>query len=217
MSKAVKKVPALRRRSKTPPAVPGAAESPEDARTPLFQIEVGKTEIYQGELVPISASLFVPRSVMLRRVGLIEVNKSDFAIARFPQQADQTETVINGVGYIVVTYRSMLSALHAGDLKVGPASCELLFEVYDEDPRSMRRSRALPGASPRSRVMLWAVTASARRSRRGRCAGRCGRPPGRRYARPWPGRGWRAGRVPRPGAGAAPPCAGGAVARAARW
>jgi hypothetical protein len=84
--------------------------------------------------------VFVPRSVMLRRVGLIEVNKSDFAIARFPQQADQTETVINGVGYIVVTYRSMLSALHAGDLKVGPASCELLYEVYQEDQRGMRRS-----------------------------------------------------------------------------
>lgn len=121
------------------PAVPGAAAA-EDASTPLFQIEVGKTEVYQGELVPISASLFVPRSVMLRRVGLIEVNKSDFAISRFPQQADQTETVINGVGYIVVTYRSMLSALHAGDLKVGPASCELLYEVYQEDQRGMRRS-----------------------------------------------------------------------------
>ena len=120
------------------PAVPGAAA--EDASTPLFQIEVGKTEVYQGELVPISASLFVPRSVMLRRVGLIEVNKSDFAIARFPQQPDQTETVINGVGYIMLTYRSMLSALHAGDLKVGPASCELLYEVYQEDQRGMRRS-----------------------------------------------------------------------------
>lgn len=122
------------------PAADTPPRSAEDASIPLFQIEVGKTEVYQGEVVPISASLFVPRSVMLRRVGLIEVNKSDFAIARFPQQADQTETIINGVGYIVITYRSTLSALHAGDLKVGPASCELLFEVYDEDTqRQMRR------------------------------------------------------------------------------
>lgn len=121
------------------PAAPGNPGS-DDANTPLFQIEVGKTEVYQGEVVPISASLFVPRSVMLRRVGLIEVNKSDFAIARFPQQADQTETVINGIGYIVITYRSTLSALHAGDLKVGPANCELLFEVYaEDDARQMRR------------------------------------------------------------------------------
>lgn len=121
-----------------PPTAPGGAG--EDANAPLLQIEVGKTEVYQGEVVPISATFFVPRSVMLRRVGLIEVNKSDFAIARFPQQADQTETVINGVGYGVITYRSTLSALHAGDLKVGPATCELLFEVYDEDSRQQRRS-----------------------------------------------------------------------------
>lgn len=120
-----------------PPTAPGGAG--EDANAPLLQIEVGKTEVYQGEVVPISATFFVPRSVMLRRVGLIEVNKSDFAIARFPQQADQTETVINGVGYGVITYRSTLSALHAGDLKVGPATCELLFEVYDEDSRQQRR------------------------------------------------------------------------------
>ncbi len=122
-----------------PPAAPGA---PEDASVPLFQIEVGKTEVYQGEVVPISASLFVPRNnVMLRRVGMIEINKSDFAIARFPQQSDQSETVINGVGYIVITSRSTLSALHAGDLKVGPATSELLYEVYDEDTQRQLRSR----------------------------------------------------------------------------
>ena len=137
---------------------PAAPEAADDAATPLFQIEVGKTEIYQGEVVPISASLYVPRSVTLRRVGLIEVNKSDFAISRFPQQADQSETVINGVGYVVITYRSTLSALHAGDLKVGPATCELLFEVYDTNTQNQMR-RGLPfgmimgGAEPRKQVV----------------------------------------------------------------
>ncbi|MCB1279536.1 BatD family protein [Prosthecobacter sp.] len=122
------------------PANAAPPGTPEDANMPLFQIEVGKTEVYQGEVVPISARLFVPRSVMLRRVGLIEVEKNDFAIARFPQQADQANERINDIDYIVVTYRSMLSALHAGDLKVGPATCELLFEVYDENAqRQMRR------------------------------------------------------------------------------
>jgi hypothetical protein len=140
------------------PAAPAAPDGVDDATTPLFQIEVGKTEVHQGEVVPISAMLYVPRSVMLRRVGLIEVNKSDFAIARFPQQADQTETVINGIGYVVITYRSTLSALHAGDLKVGPATCELLFEVYDEDSQRQMR-RGLPfgmimgGAEPRKQVV----------------------------------------------------------------
>lgn len=123
-----------------PPTPASPPEAAEDASMPLFQIEVGKTEVYQGEVVPISATLFVPRSITLRRVGLIDVSKSDFAIARFPQQADQAPTSINGIDYITVTYRSTLSALHAGDLKVGPATCELLYEVYNEDEqRQMRR------------------------------------------------------------------------------
>jgi len=142
--------------SESPTAASTAAEDP---TIPLFQIEVGKTEIYQGEVVPISASLFVPRgSVMLRRVGLIEVNKSDFAIARFPQQADQNPQRINDIDYVVITYRSTLSALHAGDLKVGPATCELLYEVFDEATQR-QMSRGLPfgmimgGAEPRKQVV----------------------------------------------------------------
>ncbi len=137
----------------------GTPNAAEDANIPLFQIEVGKTEVYQGEVVPISASLFVPRSsVMLRRIGMIEVNKSDFAIARFPQQADQSAQRINDIDYVVMTFRSTLSALHAGDLKVGPASCELVFEVYDANTQR-QMSRGLPfgmimgGAEPRKLVV----------------------------------------------------------------
>lgn len=142
------------------PTVPGAPNASDDSLTPLFQIEVGKTEFYQGEVVPITASFYVPRrNVAMRRIGLIEVNKNDFAIARFPQQSDQTETVINGVGYMVITYRSVLSALHPGDLKVGPASCEVLFDVMEEDPRQMRRGMpfgmglAMGGGETRKQVL----------------------------------------------------------------
>ena len=116
------------------PASPAAPQG-DELTTPLFQIEVGKTELYQGEVVPLSASLYIPRRVALRRVGLIDVTKSDFAVARFPQNAEQSETVINGIGYIVYTYRTTLSPLQAGDLKVGPASVELVYEVMDDRQR----------------------------------------------------------------------------------
>lgn len=142
--------------SESPTTVSGASE---DTSVPLLQIEVGKTEVYQGEVVPITASLFVPRNrVMLRRVGLIEVAKNDFAVARFPQQADQTMQRVNDIDYMVVTYRSTLSALHSGDFKVGPASCELLFEVFDDNAQR-QMSRGLPfglvmgGAETRKQVV----------------------------------------------------------------
>lgn len=106
--------------------------SQDDANRPILQIELGKKEIYQGEVVPVNVSLYVPRQVQLRRLGLIEMEKSDFAIARFPQTNEQSSTVIDGIGYYVLTFRSTLSSLRTGDLKVGPANLELLVEVPAE-------------------------------------------------------------------------------------
>jgi len=104
-------------------------QAQDDANQPILQIELGKKEIYQSEVVPVNVSLYVPRQVQLRRLGLIEMEKSDFAIARFPQTNEQSSTVIDGIGYYVLTFRSTLSSLRTGDLKVGPAKLELLVEV----------------------------------------------------------------------------------------
>lgn len=110
----------------------------DDANKPILQIELGKKEIYQGEVVPVNVSLYVPRQVQLRRLGLIEMEKSDFAIARFPQTNEQSSTIIDGVGYYVLTFRSTLSSLRVGEMKVGPASLELLVETPVEgQQRSM--------------------------------------------------------------------------------
>lgn len=111
----------------------GQPQTKDEANQPILQIELGKKEIYQGEVVPVNVSLYVPRQVQLRRLGLIEMEKSDFAIARFPQTNEQTSTVIDGIGYYVLTFRSTLSSLRTGDLKVGPANLELLIEVPMQD------------------------------------------------------------------------------------
>jgi hypothetical protein len=121
-------------------AFPNASngQTAEDKNAPILQIELGKKEIYQGEVVPVNCSLYVPRQTQLRRLGLIEIAKSDFAIARFPQTNEQTSTVIDGIGYYVLTFRSTLSSLRTGDLKVGPATLELLVEVPMEgQPRQI--------------------------------------------------------------------------------
>lgn len=105
----------------------------DDALQPILQIEPGRKEIYQGEVMQLNCSLYVPRQLQLRRLGLVEIEKSDFAIARFPQQSDQTMTTIDGVGYYVLTFRSTLSSLRTGELKVGPATMEILVDVPIEN------------------------------------------------------------------------------------
>ncbi len=113
--------------------IPPPGSSANKTEEAFLQLEVGKTEIYQGELVPLSASLFVPRQMGLRRFGLIDINKDDFAIQRFPQQAEQSLEVIGNTGYNVFIFRSTLSALRTGDLKIGPAKQELLVEIQGQD------------------------------------------------------------------------------------
>ncbi len=128
--------------SGNPSGTAGGNEA-EDRFSPLLQLEVGKTEFYQGEVIPLSAVLYVPRNVSLRRLGLVDMSKTDFAIARFPQQSEQGSTEIDGIGYYVMTFRSTLSALRTGDLKVGPATMDILLEVPVEGGR-----RAAPPGFP---------------------------------------------------------------------
>lgn len=118
----------------------------DDALQPILQIEPGRKEIYQGEVMQLNCSLYVPRQLQLRRLGLVEIEKSDFAIARFPQQSDQTMTTIDGIGYYVLTFRSTLSSLRTGELKVGPASMEILVDVPVEN--AGRQGNFPPGFPP---------------------------------------------------------------------
>lgn len=122
----------------------GMAAEEADGNRPILQLELGKKEIYQGEVMPLNCTLYIPRQTQLRRIGLVDIEKSDFAIARFPQQSDQTMTVIDGVSYIVLTFRSTLSSLRTGELKVGPATMEILVEV-PVDGGNQRRNMFPPG------------------------------------------------------------------------
>lgn len=121
-----------------------AGQGGEDKNAPILQIELPKKEIYQGEVVPVTCVLYVPRQTQLRRIGLIEIAKSDFAIARFPQTNEQTSTIIDGQSYYVLSFRSTLSSLRTGDLKVGPANLEMLIEV----PMEGQQRQILPPGFP---------------------------------------------------------------------
>ncbi len=98
---------------------------------PILQMHLTRTEFYQGEVVPITATLFIPRvqELELQRTGLIEVEKPDLAIQRFPQQGEQSLETIGNMRYLALNYRSSLSALKAGRMKVGPAKMEIALGV----------------------------------------------------------------------------------------
>jgi len=105
---------------------PAAPASPYD---PLFTIEIDKREIYVGETVPVTVNLYLRRNVMVRRIGLIEVPKENFAIQRFPQHSEDSAVTMGGEQYLAFTFHSTLSALKAGKFKLGPATCDVIIDL----------------------------------------------------------------------------------------
>ncbi|MCB1224477.1 MAG: BatD family protein, partial [Verrucomicrobiales bacterium] len=126
---------------------PEATSDP--AMQPLMQLRLEKTQIYLGEVIPIYAELHVPRALILRRIGLIEINKDNFAIQRFPQQNEQSQDVVNGIGYNIYTFRSTLAPMRVGQATVGPASMELLVEEMLNRPRPGSPFGGFPFGEPR--------------------------------------------------------------------
>jgi len=105
------------------------ASSPSSQYDPLLVIEAAKREFYVGEVVPVTANLYVNLGARLRRVGLIEVPKDNFAIQRFPTQAEQSDIKMGGVPYVALAFESSLSGMKPGKFKLGPATSEIILDV----------------------------------------------------------------------------------------
>jgi hypothetical protein len=96
---------------------------------PIMQLTPEKTEFYLGEMVPLTAKIFVPRRVGLQQVGLIEVEKQDLAIQRFPTRPQQEMIQIEGKTFTQLSFPSVMSSLKAGKVKIGPAKAKAVVEV----------------------------------------------------------------------------------------
>ncbi len=97
---------------------------------PILSIKAEKQEMYEGELVPLTATLYIHGHTMLRRPGLIELPKDNFAVQRFPLQPDEESVVRFGnVPYRANAFFSTVSGLKPGKFTLGPATCEIYVEV----------------------------------------------------------------------------------------
>ncbi len=111
--------------------------APISRNEPMMTLETGKREFYLGEVIPITVNLYVHRETLLRRVGLIELPKDNFAIQRFPLQGEEGMVNMGGVPYRTLAFNSTLSALKPGKFKLGPATSEIIVEVPKEGGRML--------------------------------------------------------------------------------
>ena len=104
--------------------------APSSDYDPILSLEAGKTEFYEGEVVPLTANLYIHGRTMLRRPGLIELPKDNFAVQRFPLQPDEESVQrIGGVPYRANIFQSTVSGLKPGRFTLGPATCVVLVDV----------------------------------------------------------------------------------------
>ncbi|CAN5912585.1 hypothetical protein BH11VER1_BH11VER1_18630 [soil metagenome] len=113
-----------------------ASGAPSSQFDPLMTLETEKREFYVGEVVPITVNVYVHRRTLLRRVGLIEMPKDNFAIQRFPLQAEENTVTMGGIPYRALAFQSTLSALQPGKYKLGPATSELILDVPMSNDRT---------------------------------------------------------------------------------
>lgn len=96
---------------------------------PLMTLEAAKRQIYVGEVIPVTVNLYAHRHTFVRRIGLIELPKDNFAIQRFPTQPNESVITIGNAPYRAFAYQSTLSALKPGKFKLGPAAAEVILDI----------------------------------------------------------------------------------------
>lgn len=97
---------------------------------PILSLKAEKQEMYEGEVVPLTVTLYIHGRTLLRRPGLIELPKDNFAVQRFPLQPDEENVVrFGGVPYRANIFHSTVSGMKPGKFTLGPASTEVHVEV----------------------------------------------------------------------------------------
>ncbi|MFN0125824.1 MAG: BatD family protein [Verrucomicrobiales bacterium] len=106
---------------------------------PLLRLNVAKTELYVGEVTPITVTALFHRRTQVRNYEHPKLPRENFVVKRFPPGGPAPYAEINGERFQPVEFTSSLSALREGNLVVGPATIEnVLVDVpldADEDGR----------------------------------------------------------------------------------
>lgn len=88
----------------------------EQNNSPAFlQVVVPDHKLYVGELTPIQIKAYFRRGMSASLNGVPTLSSDAFTMSKLTEQPSQTQEVVNGIPYTVVTWPAALSAVKAGD------------------------------------------------------------------------------------------------------
>jgi hypothetical protein len=109
------------------------------AQTAFLKLQIGKTDLYVGEALPVEIILYVQEG---RDANMPQLEGQGFTVGKITQ-GPQTRTQMGNQIFNVVPFRTYVAPARAGQLKLGPASMALtvpkpnarrnIFGVIDPD------------------------------------------------------------------------------------
>ena len=109
----------------------------------FLRIELPKQELTVGELVPVKVKAYFRAGVSASLNGLPTLSTDAFTLNKVDDNPEQTNEMIDGVPYTVVTWTSALSAVKAGDY---PLTLDLPVIVRVQEKDAGVRGGREPGA-----------------------------------------------------------------------
>ena len=122
--------------------------APSASLEPVLRMKIDKTELYVGEVTPITITALFHRRTQLRSYGHPKLPRENFVVKRFPPPGPAPTIEINGERYQPIEFSSSLSALREGDLVVGPATLDDVLLDFPADTAGDAGRRTPPGFPP---------------------------------------------------------------------
>lgn len=101
----------------------------------FMTLEVAKSTAYLNEIVPVAVKLFINK-LPIRDVHYPEMTQEGFSIAPYDEPV-QYESVLGGVFYDVVEFKTSLFATRPGTIQVGPAQLQCTLVKRQKKRRSV--------------------------------------------------------------------------------
>jgi hypothetical protein len=118
--------------------------TPEVSLDPFLKLNVGKQDLYVGEVTSIAITAFFHHRTQLRNYDHPKLPRENFVVKRFPSAGPAAMVEMHGERYVPIQFTSALSAIKEGDLDLGPATldCMVDFPASADDVRN--RPRGFP-------------------------------------------------------------------------
>ena len=103
------------------PAINSANEDvgvPDKNSFGFLRIGSPKKQFYVGEMVPVELKAYFRAGAQLRVDGLPRLNSDAFTMNKLSDQPAQTQQMVGGVPYTVLTWQTVITAIKAGDYEM---------------------------------------------------------------------------------------------------